>query len=198
MIRKLTPRDYKKSEWSGGTTTQLAIFPPEANYAERDFLWRVSSAAVELEESDFTLLPDYDRLISTLAGELLLRHNGGPVLRLRPFEVHAFSGADATHSRGRCTDFNLMLRRGKARGSMEALRLTEAEALPVRGLLRRKRCSYTAQKERPMWGRSLAARLKRLPPQGLALPVRFPVRWRPATPCWSQSLSPWRSAAPPS
>ena len=125
MIRKLTPNEYVVSSWSGGTTTQLAIFPPEAVYARRDFLWRISSAAVELEESDFTALPDYERLISTLAGEMLLSHNGGPELRLEPFRVHAFSGAEATHSRGRCTDFNLMLRRGRAAGSMEALRLKE-------------------------------------------------------------------------
>lgn len=125
MIRKLTPNEYVVSSWSGGTTTQLAIFPPEAVYARRDFLWRISSAAVELEESDFTALPDYERLISTLAGEIVLSHNGGPELRLEPFRVHAFSGADATHSRGRCTDFNLMLRRGRAAGSMEALRLKE-------------------------------------------------------------------------
>ena len=125
MLRKLTKNEYEVSAWSGGTTTQLAIFPPEAKYAERDFLWRVSSAAVALEESDFTALPDYDRLIATLQGEIVLTHNGGAPLRLRPFEVHAFSGADATHSRGRCTDFNLMLRRGRAKGSMEALRLTD-------------------------------------------------------------------------
>ena len=125
MIRKLTPNEYVVSSWSGGTTTQLAIFPPEAVYARRDFLWRISSAAVELEESDFTALPDYERLISTLAGEIVLSHNGGPELRLEPFRVHAFSGADATHSRGRCRDFNLMLRRGRATGSMEALRLKE-------------------------------------------------------------------------
>ena len=125
MIRKLTPKDYKKSEWSGGMTTQLAIFPPEAKYADRDFLWRVSSASVELEDSDFTPLPDYERLIAALEGEIVLTHDSGAPLRLRPFEVHAFSGASATHSTGRCTDFNLMLRRGKAVGSMEALSLAD-------------------------------------------------------------------------
>ena len=118
MIQKLTQDNYTVSAWSGGTTTQLAIWPPEAKYADRDFLWRISSATVDLEESDFTPLPDYDRLISTLEGEIELTHNGGAPLTLRPFEVHSFSGADATHSRGRCRDFNLMLRRGKVRGTM--------------------------------------------------------------------------------
>ena len=133
MIKqKLTEKDYVVSRWSGGTTTQLAIWPPEAKYADRDFLWRISSATVDLEESDFTPLPDYDRLIATLEGEIVLTHNGGAPLTFRPLEVHAFSGADATHSRGRCRDFNLMLRRGKVTGSMEALRLTEnAISLPM-------------------------------------------------------------------
>ncbi len=125
MLQKLTKPDYLVSSWSGGTTTQLAIFPPDANYADRDFLWRVSSATVDLEESDFTPLPDYERLISTLEGEIELTHNGGEARKLRPLEVHAFSGADATHSRGRCRDFNLMLRRGRVTGSMEPLFLTE-------------------------------------------------------------------------
>ena len=59
---KLTPADFVTSTWSGGTTTQLAIAPEGAVYAERSFLWRVSSATVELETSDFTPLPDYNRL----------------------------------------------------------------------------------------------------------------------------------------
>ena len=125
-MKQLKKKDYIIAKWSGGTTTQLAIWPENAVYADRDFLWRVSSATVDLEASDFTPLPDYDRLIATLQGEIVLTHNGGEPLRLRPLEVHAFSGADATHSVGRCTDFNLMLRRGRAAGSMEALRLTEA------------------------------------------------------------------------
>ena len=124
---KQRPADYVTSAWSGGTTTQLLIAPEGAKYAERDFLWRVSSATVELEASDFTLLPDYERLIATLRGEITLTHNGGAPLRLRPYEVHAFSGADRTHSLGRCTDFNLMLRRGRAEGTMEALLLGAGE-----------------------------------------------------------------------
>ena len=126
MIWKLTQEDYKTSKWSGGTTAQIAIYPPDALYAERDFLWRVSSARVELEESDFTALPDYERLICTLEGEIELTHNRGAALRLKPFRVHSFSGADATHCRGRCRDFNLMLRRDRVTGSLELLKLGEA------------------------------------------------------------------------
>ena len=121
MWKHLTAADYRGSRWSGGTTTQLAIAPAEADYGKRDFLWRVSSAAVELERSDFTALPDYWRLIATLEGEIRLRHNAGKELRPSPFQVHAFDGADQTSSFGRCRDFNLMLRKGAAEGEMEAL-----------------------------------------------------------------------------
>jgi len=127
--KKLTPADYATSVWAGGTTTQLAIAPEGARYADRTFLWRVSSATVELDESDFTALPDYHRLIATLRGDMVLIHNDGAPVTLRPYQVHAFEGGEATHSRGRCTDFNLMLRRGEADGTMEVLRLPERDGI---------------------------------------------------------------------
>ncbi len=120
-ITHIRPEQYVVSRWSGGTTTQLAIAPEGAVYADRDFLWRLSSAAVELEQSDFTPLPDYDRLISVLRGEMRLSHGGGPVIELAPYTVHAFDGGADTRSWGRCTDFNLMLRKGRCRGSLQSL-----------------------------------------------------------------------------
>ena len=45
----LTKDDYVVSQWSGGTTTQLAIAPSGAQYGDRAFLWRLSSATVDLE-----------------------------------------------------------------------------------------------------------------------------------------------------
>lgn len=130
----LKPGDYLTTRWSGGTTTQLAIAPAGAVYADRDFLWRLSSATVETEESDFTALPDYDRLISTLTGDIRLNHNGGAILTLHPYEVHRFDGADATHSWGCCRDFNLMLRKGRCSGDLrgEVLVAGEKKTLETR------------------------------------------------------------------
>ena len=122
----LTRTDYAVSRWSGGTTTQIALFPPESSYAGRDFLWRVSSAAVEDGESTFTPLPDYDRRLMLLDGSLVLRHDGGAPLPLGPYEPHAFDGGAATESVGRCRDFNLMLRKGRCRGALRPLRFSEA------------------------------------------------------------------------
>ncbi len=122
-MRHLRPADYTVSDWSGGRTVQLSIGPEGERYADRKFLWRISSATVELETSEFTALPDYERLIAPIRGEMILSHNGGEEILLRPFDVHRFDGADLTISKGKCTDFNLMLRKGKVTGEMRAIRL---------------------------------------------------------------------------
>lgn len=127
----MTPDNYIVSQWSGGTTTQVAIAPAGAVYAERDFLWRISSASVDLDESDFTALPDYHRWISTLKGGMTLSHEGGEKIVLAPYEVHQFDGGVDTHSWGRCTDFNLMLRKGKCLGVVRSAKLTAGEHMTV-------------------------------------------------------------------
>lgn len=33
------------STWNGGTTTEIAIYPKNAAYSHRDFVWRISSSA---------------------------------------------------------------------------------------------------------------------------------------------------------
>ena len=130
-VTHLAPADYTTSRWSGGTTTELLIRPRGALYARRDFLCRLSSATVDLDESTFTALPDYDRLIATLEGTVTLVHDGGAPLTLAPYEVHAFDGGSETVSRGRCRDFNLMLRKGKAAGSLKALTVAGSAALAL-------------------------------------------------------------------
>lgn len=125
----ITREQYVTTRWSGGTTTQLAIAPEGAVYADRDFLWRLSSAGVELEHSDFTPLPDYNRLISILEGELELKIGEGERSPLRPLQLKAFDGGVPVESWGRCTDFNLMVRKGTAQASAQALRLEAGSAL---------------------------------------------------------------------
>lgn len=109
LIRKA---DQATSNWSGGTTTQIAIFPKNAVYAERNFTWRISSARVELEESEFTSLPGIWRLIMVLDGEMRLEHTGHHTTYLKPFDQDSFSGDWATKSLGKVRDFNVMLAKG--------------------------------------------------------------------------------------
>ena len=130
-LKHLKQSDYNISRWSGGTTTQLAIAPEGAIYAERDFLWRISSATVDLEESDFTALPDYHRWISTLEGGMKLSHEKGALIELSPYQVHQFDGGIDTHSWGKCTDFNLMLRKGKATGKIRSLTMKDGETQTI-------------------------------------------------------------------
>lgn len=126
-MRHLTRQDYTVSQWSGGSTTQLAIAPPDAIYADRDFLWRLSSATVELDSSDFTPLPDYQRFITVLDGAMTLTHDDGAPIPLTTGCVHAFDGGSRTRSVGRCTDLNLMLRKGACQGSLRAIPLAAGE-----------------------------------------------------------------------
>lgn len=117
----LKPENYVTSTWSGGTTTQVAIGPEGAVYANRDFLFRISSATVDLEQSDFTALPDYNRYISTLEGEIDVVHDQGQPIHLAPYSIHFFDGGADTKSFGRCRDFNLMLRKGQCDGLLESV-----------------------------------------------------------------------------
>ena len=121
---KLTNRDYAVTEWSGGTTTQLAISPRGAAYGDRDFLWRLSSAKTEIAHTDFTPLPDYDRIISLLDGGLALKIGDGEKFPLPRFALLAFDGGVHVESWGICSDFNLMLRKGRCLGLVQHVRLT--------------------------------------------------------------------------
>ena len=117
----LTKADYVTTSWSGGTTTQLAIAPEGAVYADRDFLWRLSSATVELDHSDFTPLPDYNRFLSVLEGEIQLKIDTDEPVPVSPGKVVAFDGGVPVESWGQCVDFNLMVRKGKAQGAVNVL-----------------------------------------------------------------------------
>lgn len=119
IIRK---GDLVSAEWSGGVTTQLAIYPEGASYATRDFAWRVSTATVEAESSEFTLLPGVARILMVLEGEMRLVHDGVREVALGRFGQDSFDGGSHTESFGRVRDFNLMMGEG-CTGSVEALEL---------------------------------------------------------------------------
>lgn len=114
----LTRDDYVTTNWSGGTTTQLAIAPEGAVYADRDFLWRLSSATVELDHSDFTPLPDYNRFLSVLEGEIQLKVDRDEPIPVAPGRIVSFDGGAPVESWGQCVDFNLMVRKGKGQGEV--------------------------------------------------------------------------------
>ncbi len=120
--RIIKPEKYITGKWSGGTTTQLVIYPEDASYSERNFIFRLSSATVDIEQSDFTHLPDYDRWLMILSGNARLVHDNKREIVLSPYEYDSFGGEESTVSYGKVTDYNLMLKKGYP-GSMEAVKL---------------------------------------------------------------------------
>ncbi|MGB5822829.1 MAG: HutD family protein [Proteocatella sp.] len=125
--------NFLTSRWSGGKTTQLAIYPENCDYANQDFIWRISSATVDGPESDFTKLPDYKRILVILEGEMTLSHEDGRQVTLKEFEQDAFDGEDSVKSFGKAKDFNLMYQK-ENEGMIEVLTLSDdAITIPLGG-----------------------------------------------------------------
>lgn len=129
-IRIIRKAEQSTGTWAGGTTTQLAIWPPESDYKLRNFEWRISSARVDLDESTFTALPGVHRLIMILEGKVRLTHEGHHDTTLDAFDQDSFEGGWNTLSRGRCIDFNLMTAAGCC-GTLAALKVDKELLLPL-------------------------------------------------------------------
>jgi hypothetical protein len=127
-IKKLTSKNFSTSNWSGGTTSQLYISPENSLFADRKFDFRISSAVVELEESDFTPMPGFSRILMVLEGELEIHHEGHYSKVLKPFEIDEFSGDWKTSSKGRVVDFNLIMGDGIC-GSMKYISLGNSDEI---------------------------------------------------------------------
>lgn len=127
IIRK---NELLTTEWSGGTTTQLLIYPKDSKYSERNFKWRVSSAKVEVEKSEFTHLPNIFRILMVLDGELILQHEGKEKVELKAFEQDSFMGDLKTKSFGKVTDFNLMMSEGCS-GKIESIKLNPKSSINI-------------------------------------------------------------------
>jgi hypothetical protein len=96
------------TRWSGGTTSELTIFPKQATYTARDFEFRISTASIEVDISTFTLLPNYNRLLAVLEGSLELIHDEKECISLNRYDATAFHGSQNTTSRGQARDFNVI------------------------------------------------------------------------------------------
>lgn len=121
IIRLLSPADYRSMPWKngGGRTTQIASHPPAATHD--NFLWRVSIADVA-SDGPFSLFPGVERTIVLLDGAGMRLTGGQCDVELRTrFAPYRFSGDEAiecTLLAGPVRDFNAMIRRSEARGSI--------------------------------------------------------------------------------
>ena len=108
-VTLLKSNDFQVSDWSGGKTKQLYLSPPTGHYDKRNFDYRLSTATVELAESQFSDLSGFHRILMSLDHTLHL-HNASRQEEtvLAPFTPYFFEGSDSITSRGTCTDFNLI------------------------------------------------------------------------------------------
>ena len=107
-----------------GRTRELAVHPPGADMD--DFLWRVSVAEVDCA-APFSAFPGIDRVIALLDGDgfTMTLDDGRSHVLTTPCVPFAFPGeakVDVALAGGSSRDFNLMLRRGRVRGDIEAWR----------------------------------------------------------------------------
>jgi environmental stress-induced protein Ves len=86
----------------------MFIYPTNSNYADRNFDFRISSATVEVEESEFTDLMGFHRLLTIIDGQLELYVNNETPFVLEKDVSFWFSGSDKVKSRGIVRDFNVI------------------------------------------------------------------------------------------
>src|SRR6185503_21054008 len=130
----LRAADARVVPWKNGrgVTRELALWPAGASFERGDFDWRLSAAPVD-EAGPFSALPGFERILVVTEGAGLVLSHGAhaPRARLRRLEPYRFAGgwpttAELTH--GPITDFNVMVREGRARAQVEGLALGKRRA----------------------------------------------------------------------
>jgi len=107
-ISLLPKKDSKCSVWSGGLTYEYIIYPETANYTDRDFVFRISSATIEQEPSEFTKFKGYHRYLVMLDNCLNIEINKEKK-RYEKYEIMEFNSDDEVTSYTKGTDFNWMV-----------------------------------------------------------------------------------------
>lgn len=133
----LTKKQYKRAVWKNGLgfTDEIAIFPPNANLAKGDFLWRISSAQIE-RGSPFSVFPDHDRVLVILKGEgIRLTHTfvegeAEESVDLPPHEVYEFPGDVPSRCEllgGAVADLSVFVRKAEVEAQVQIVSLNPDE-----------------------------------------------------------------------
>lgn len=118
--------EHRAMAWKngGGTTRELAVFPPNAGL--QDFIWRASLADVAVD-GPFSRFDGIDRILVLLegAGMTLAFERHIDVRLSQPYQSLSFAGESevtALLHAGPTRDLNLMTRRDRVRGSVQTVR----------------------------------------------------------------------------
>ncbi|WP_337965046.1 HutD family protein [uncultured Flavobacterium sp.] len=101
-------KDCKASIWSGGLTYEYMIYPRTANYADRDFVFRISSATIEEVPSKFTKFKGYYRYLVMLDDSLHVEINNEEKI-YEKYEIMEFNSDDEVTSSTKGIDFNWII-----------------------------------------------------------------------------------------
>lgn len=133
-MKHLRPAQYRIMPWKngGGTTTEIAIHPENAQLGGGPFLWRVSIADVA-GDGRFSRFQGYDRHIMTIAGSGLTLDAGenGRFEIGEPLQPLRFSGDWAIECHlhgGPSRDFNLIVWRAFADSQLTVLQIAGCRA----------------------------------------------------------------------
>ncbi len=107
-IKTFNPAHFKTTQWEGGSTTELFIWPQNAQFSERKFDFRLSLATVERAASEFTPLLGIHRQLMVLKGAQDLTHQDQHSKDLKPLDVDQFEGGWTTSAKGTAVNFNVM------------------------------------------------------------------------------------------
>jgi environmental stress-induced protein Ves len=109
-INIVKKQDVIVSKWAGGESKQYYIYPPDASYASRDFLFRVSMAISNSdEEAEYSDLENFTRHLIMLEGTAQVFHENHYDIIMNPYEeIDVFDGGWKSSAIGKVTDFNLM------------------------------------------------------------------------------------------
>ncbi len=105
IIRK---EDRTTTKWSGGTTSELFIYPEGSSFITGDFDMRISLATVESSPTVFTKLEGVTRTLMVMEGTQLLEHENEHTADLKTFQRDTFSGDWNTKCTGTSINFNVM------------------------------------------------------------------------------------------
>lgn len=115
------------SNWSGGSTRQLVIYPFDASLAELDFIFRISTATVETTTSSFSKFVGFQRILMILEGELKIVHKEHYTKKLGQYHTDTFDGSWETTAEGKVTDFNVIYSDKIKTAEVKKFNLTTAE-----------------------------------------------------------------------
>ena len=114
----------------GGTTREVAAWPPGASV--QDFDWRISVATIAAD-GPFSAFAGIDRVITLLAGDGVLLQGAGWSHALdealAPFAFAGDEPVQATLLGGASEDFNVMTRRGRCQAQVRVVRTAQPIAM---------------------------------------------------------------------